>query len=241
MATITESNELDVIAKYKELIKVSTDADSLYIKAKETLEQMYKDNDVPQDSKGEVLGQLISSLHTSVMSTSMNTALAWAAKEKEIALRNAEKINVLNLKLKTKITEDLALIRLAEEQEEARITEEAILINEQNIEREELNNELIKKDYDDKETARIIEKVSKIRNEIRKQKTTEKKKIIETLIQEEQKEKMGSLDVAPDSRERQDELQFLTQGDMANAPVNIQENKLAEAVKDYKKLIEKMS
>ncbi len=84
--------------------------------------------------------------------------------QKEIALRNAEKINVLNLKLKTKITEDLALIRLAEEQEEARITEEAILINEQNIEREELNNELIKKDYDDKETARIIEKVSKIIN-----------------------------------------------------------------------------
>ena len=90
MATITETSELDVIAKYKELIKVSTDADSLYIKAKETLEQMYKDNDVPQDSKGEVLGQLISSLHTSVMSTSMNTALAWAAKEKEIALRKLE-------------------------------------------------------------------------------------------------------------------------------------------------------
>lgn len=88
--TITESNELDVIAKYKELIKVSTDADSLYIKAKETLEQMYTDNDVPQDSKGEVLGQLIGSLHTSVMSTSMNTALAWAAKEKEIALRKLE-------------------------------------------------------------------------------------------------------------------------------------------------------
>lgn len=90
MATVTETSKLDVIAKYKELIKVSTDADSLYIKAKETLEQMYKDNDVPQDSKGEVLGQLISSLHTSVMSTSMNTALAWAAKEKDIALRKLE-------------------------------------------------------------------------------------------------------------------------------------------------------
>lgn len=38
--TITESNELDVITKYKELVKVSTDADSLYIKAKETLEKV---------------------------------------------------------------------------------------------------------------------------------------------------------------------------------------------------------
>jgi hypothetical protein len=60
------------------------------------------------------------------------------------------------------------------------------------------------------------------------------------LNQEEQKEKMGSLDVAPDSRERQAALQFLTQGDMASAPVNIQENKLAEAVKDYKKLKESL-
>ena len=88
--TITESNELDVITKYKELVKVSTDADSLYIKAKETLEQMYTDNDVPQDNKGEILGQLIGSLHTSVMNTSMNTALAWASKEKELAFRKVE-------------------------------------------------------------------------------------------------------------------------------------------------------
>lgn len=35
MATITEKVELNVIDKCKALIKVSTDADSLYIKAKE--------------------------------------------------------------------------------------------------------------------------------------------------------------------------------------------------------------
>ena len=43
--TITETSKLDVIAKYKELIKVSTDADSLYIKAKETLEQTQVDKE----------------------------------------------------------------------------------------------------------------------------------------------------------------------------------------------------
>ena len=41
---------------------------------------MRTDNDVLQESKGEVLAGLISSLHTSVMNTSMNTALEWAAK-----------------------------------------------------------------------------------------------------------------------------------------------------------------
>jgi len=60
------------------------------------------------------------------------------------------------------------------------------------------------------------------------------------LNQEEQKEKMASLDAIPDSRERQAALQSLTQGEMANAPVNIQEEKTAEAVKDYKKLKESL-
>ena len=40
MATIIEKAELNVIDKYKALIKVSIDADSLYIKAKETLEKV---------------------------------------------------------------------------------------------------------------------------------------------------------------------------------------------------------
>ena len=60
------------------------------------------------------------------------------------------------------------------------------------------------------------------------------------LNQEEQKEKMASLDAIPDSRERQAALQALTQGEMADAPVNIQEEKTAEAVKDYKKLKESL-
>lgn len=179
--------------------------------------------------------------------------------QKEIALRNAEKINVLNLKLKTKITEDLALIRLAEEQEEARITEEAILINEQNIEREELNNELIKKDYDDKETARIIEKVSKIRNEIRKQKTTEKKKIIETLIQEEQKENENLVKIIEEASLENDqdykrekinkelkktikdpeEVEYLTQKiDEIRAEIKVEEKAEEIATTTYKKLLE---
>lgn len=90
MAAIAIKTELDVIEKYQELVKVSMDGDSSYIRAKETLEQMYTDNDVPQDSKGEVLAGLISSLHTSVMTTSMNTALNWAAKEKDLALQKLE-------------------------------------------------------------------------------------------------------------------------------------------------------
>jgi len=90
MATITTSTELDVIGKYRELVKVSMEGDSSYIRAKETLEEMYDDNDVPQEGKGEVLAGLISSLHTSVMTTSMNTALAWSAKEKDLALQKLE-------------------------------------------------------------------------------------------------------------------------------------------------------
>lgn len=88
--TITTSTELDVINKYRELVRVSMEGDSSYIRAKETLDEMYDDNDVPQEGKGEVLAGLISSLHTSVMTTSMNTALAWSAKEKDLELKKLE-------------------------------------------------------------------------------------------------------------------------------------------------------
>lgn len=88
--TIATTTELDVVSKYKDLVKVSMGKDSPYIRAKETLEQMYTDNDVPQDSKGEILAGLISSLHTSVMSTSMNTALAWASQEKDNEFKKLE-------------------------------------------------------------------------------------------------------------------------------------------------------
>lgn len=88
--TIAETNKLDVIAKYRQLVKESMGTDSPYIRAKETLKEMYDDNDVPQDAKGEVLAALINGLHNSVMSTSMNTALQWASKEKDTALQILE-------------------------------------------------------------------------------------------------------------------------------------------------------
>jgi len=90
MAKIAESNELDIISKYKSLMAASMDGSSSYIRAKETLEQMYVDNDVPQDQKGEVLAGLLSALHTAAMTTSMSTAIQWAAKEKDLALQKLE-------------------------------------------------------------------------------------------------------------------------------------------------------
>lgn len=88
--TIATTSELDVLSKYKQLMEASMDGSSSYIRAKETLEEMYRDNDVPQSDKGTVLAGLLSSLHTSVMSSSMSTALQWASKEKDLALQKLE-------------------------------------------------------------------------------------------------------------------------------------------------------
>ena len=88
--TIAVKTELDVLSKYTKLINEAMSGDSPYIRAKETLEEMFKDNDVPQDSKGEILAGLISSMNTSIMTTSMNTALAWASKEKELEFKKLE-------------------------------------------------------------------------------------------------------------------------------------------------------
>lgn len=88
--TVAVKTELDVLSKYTKLINEAMSGDSPYIRAKETLEEMFKDNDVPQDSKGEILAGLISSMNTSIMTTSMNTALAWASKEKELEFKKLE-------------------------------------------------------------------------------------------------------------------------------------------------------
>lgn len=44
--TITVQTELDVLSKYTELISEAMSGDSSYIRAKETLEEMYKGTDV---------------------------------------------------------------------------------------------------------------------------------------------------------------------------------------------------
>lgn len=105
MATISITSDLDVIEKYKELVHSSMDGDSIYIRTKETVQALFNSGDIKNGERAEVIAQVVSSLNTSLVNTSMNTALQWASQEKEIALRKLElerQLDILdNEKLKT--------------------------------------------------------------------------------------------------------------------------------------------
>ena len=87
---ISLETSLDVVDKYKELIKASTDGDSLYIKAKETATKLYDDSEMTDEKKAELIGTTIANMATSLASSSMSTALNWSIKEKELVLQKEE-------------------------------------------------------------------------------------------------------------------------------------------------------
>ena len=105
MATISLSSELDVIGKYKELVEQSLNGDSVYIRTKETLQEMFQDGTITSKERSELLGLVLNNINNAIVSSSMSTALQWAAKEKDIALQKlelAKRLDILdNEKLKT--------------------------------------------------------------------------------------------------------------------------------------------
>lgn len=90
MATIAETNELDVISKYRELVQESLGGESVYIRMKETLEDLMNNGSLTEAEKGDLISQTLVSMNNSLVSTSMSIALEWSAKEKDIALKKLE-------------------------------------------------------------------------------------------------------------------------------------------------------
>lgn len=97
MATITVTSELDVISKYRELITTSTDVDSIYIRTKETLLDLFESGDIKAQDKAEVIVQVLAQANSTVVQSSMSTALQWANIEKEIELKKLELAKQLDI------------------------------------------------------------------------------------------------------------------------------------------------
>ena len=97
MAVITVTTDLDVLEKYNELVTQSLAGESTYIRTKETMEDLFKDGTMTSADKAAVISSVLGSLNTSVMSTSMQTALEWAKTEKELALKKLEMEKTLDI------------------------------------------------------------------------------------------------------------------------------------------------
>lgn len=90
MATISISTELGVISKYTELLKESMGSSSVYIRTKETLQELFDNSNMKGTDRAKVLSDVLSTLNSSLVNVSMSTALEWAAREKELAFKKLE-------------------------------------------------------------------------------------------------------------------------------------------------------
>lgn len=90
MAVISVTSDLDVLDKYNCLITESLGASSVYIRTKETLEELFKDNTLKSTDKSEIIASVLGNLNSSLVNASMATALQWASTEKDIELKKLE-------------------------------------------------------------------------------------------------------------------------------------------------------
>ena len=81
MAISTESftketiGALEIVSTYKTLMAASTEQDSVYIKAKETLDALLLDNDLTGTEKAAVVSQTISAIASSITQSAMDGAI----------------------------------------------------------------------------------------------------------------------------------------------------------------------
>lgn len=90
MAVISITTDFDVLEKYESLVSESLDGESVYIRAKETVEALVAEGSLDDAKKAEIISNVVGSIVSSITNSSMSTALAWATSEKEFALRKLE-------------------------------------------------------------------------------------------------------------------------------------------------------
>ena len=90
MAIILIDTTLDVVKKQKELAAALTDEDSIYIRMKETLVDLLEKGEIKGTDRARVVSETIAQMAVNLTNTSLSTALAWQAQEKELALKKEE-------------------------------------------------------------------------------------------------------------------------------------------------------
>lgn len=116
MAIITIDTTLDVVEKYKELAKILTDEDSIYIRMKETLVDLLEKGEIKGTDRARVVSETISQMAVNLANTSLSTALAWQAQEKELALKKEE----------LKVRLDVLQNEVDKTKEDARLAKESV-------------------------------------------------------------------------------------------------------------------
>ena len=102
--TSTVTIDLDVLDKYNALVKESLGGDSVYIRAKETVEALVADGSLDDADKAKVISEVVGGAVNGITNSAMSTALQWSTQEKELALKKLEMDQQLNI-----LVEEIAL------------------------------------------------------------------------------------------------------------------------------------
>ncbi len=114
MAIILIDTTLDVVKKQKELAAALTDEDSIYIRMKDTLVDLLEKGEIKGTDRARVVSETISQMAVNLTNTSLSTALAWQAQEKELALKK-EELEVRLDVLQNEVEKSKEDVRLAKE------------------------------------------------------------------------------------------------------------------------------
>ena len=92
MATVTvlTTTDLDVVSKQRKLVEESLGPDGVYIRLKETLIDLMDKGEIKGTDRANVVSTTLANLAGQITSGAMQTALAWAGKEKELELKKRE-------------------------------------------------------------------------------------------------------------------------------------------------------
>lgn len=92
MATITvlTTADLDVVEKQRKLVEEALGPDGAYIRLKETLIDLMDKGEIKSTDRANVVSTTLANLAGQITSGAMQTALAWASKEKELELKKLE-------------------------------------------------------------------------------------------------------------------------------------------------------
>lgn len=90
---------LNVTDKFNELVKASLDSEGIYIRTKETLDELIENKGLTSKEKSDLIGNILGQLNNSVVGNAMQTALAWEAKEKELSYTKVELEKKIDLML----------------------------------------------------------------------------------------------------------------------------------------------
>ena len=92
MATVTilTTTDLDVVNKQRKLVEEALGPDGAYIRLKETLIDLLDAGEIKGTDRADVVSTTLSQLAGQITAGAMQTALSWAAQEKELELKKLE-------------------------------------------------------------------------------------------------------------------------------------------------------